>query len=47
MFNLVKAAEAGWLGSIAEARDFQLVWPHNHACPRTEADRNSQLAAIV
>ncbi len=26
MFNLVKAAEAGWEGPVAEARDFQLVW---------------------
>ncbi len=26
MYNLVRAAEAGWRGSIVEARDFQLVW---------------------
>ncbi len=26
MYNLVRAAEAGWQGSIVEARDFQLVW---------------------
>jgi hypothetical protein len=26
MYNLVKAAEAGWTGSVAEARDFELVW---------------------
>src|SRR5207302_10705201 len=26
MFNLVRAAEAGWQGSVAEARDYQLVW---------------------
>jgi hypothetical protein len=25
MANLVRAAEAGWMGSVAEARDFQLV----------------------
>ncbi len=25
MFNLVKAAEAGWQGSVAAARDYQLV----------------------
>jgi hypothetical protein len=25
MFNLVRAAEAGWQGSVAQARDFQLV----------------------
>jgi hypothetical protein len=26
MFNLARAAEAGWTGSVAEARDYQLVW---------------------
>jgi hypothetical protein len=26
MYNLVRAAEAGWTGSVAEARDFELVW---------------------
>jgi hypothetical protein len=26
MFNLARAAEAGWTGSIAEARDYQLAW---------------------
>jgi hypothetical protein len=26
MYNLVRAAEAGWQGTVAEARDFELVW---------------------
>jgi hypothetical protein len=26
-YNLVKAAEAGWQGSVAEARDYELAWP--------------------
>jgi len=26
MYNLVKAAEAGWRGSIADALDYELVW---------------------
>ena len=26
MYNLAKAAEAGWTGSVAAARDFELVW---------------------
>jgi hypothetical protein len=26
MYNLVKAAEAGWQGAIAEALDFELIW---------------------
>jgi hypothetical protein len=26
MYNLVLAAEAGWMGSVEEARDFRLVW---------------------
>jgi hypothetical protein len=27
MYNLARAAEAGWTGSVADARDFELVWP--------------------
>ena len=26
MYNLARAAEAGWTGSVAEARDYELVW---------------------
>jgi hypothetical protein len=26
MFNLAKAAEAGWTGSVREALDYQLIW---------------------
>ena len=26
LYNLVRAAEAGWQGEVAEARDFELVW---------------------
>ena len=26
MYNLVRAAESGWTGSVAGARDFELVW---------------------
>jgi hypothetical protein len=26
MYNLVRAAEAGWTGSVADARDFELTW---------------------
>jgi hypothetical protein len=26
MYNLAKAAEAGWRGNVSEARDFELVW---------------------
>lgn len=29
MYNLARAAEAGWTGSIADARDFELVWNHD------------------
>ncbi len=29
MFNLAKAAEAGWKGSVADARDFELLWPND------------------
>jgi hypothetical protein len=27
MFNLVRAAETGWIGPVAAARDFELLWP--------------------
>ena len=27
MYNLAKAAEAGWQGGVADARDFALLWP--------------------
>jgi hypothetical protein len=26
MYNLARAAEAGWTGSVAEARDWELIW---------------------
>jgi hypothetical protein len=26
MFNLVRAAEAGWQGTVADARDYELVF---------------------
>ena len=26
MYNLVRAAESGWTGDVARARDFELVW---------------------
>ncbi len=26
LYNLARAAEAGWTGSVAEARDFEIVW---------------------
>jgi hypothetical protein len=26
MYNLARAAEAGWKGSVADARDFQVIW---------------------
>jgi hypothetical protein len=33
MFNLVKAAEAGWSGSVEEVLDYQLVWNGGRGCP--------------
>lgn len=36
LYNLVKAAEGGWTGSVAEARDFELIW--NGASRRTTLD---------
>ena len=37
MYNLVKAAEAGWRGSVLEARDFELVWNGSIASATTAA----------
>ena len=33
MYNLVKAAEAGWQGSVADARDYELVWEPRATTP--------------
>jgi hypothetical protein len=33
MYNLVKAAEAGWKGSVADARDYELLWNGGQAAP--------------
>jgi hypothetical protein len=33
MYNLARAAESGWRGSVAEALDYELVW--NGSCSRT------------
>jgi hypothetical protein len=31
MYNLIKAAEAGWTGSVNDARDYELVWDADRA----------------
>jgi hypothetical protein len=33
MFNLVKAAEAGWTGSVADARNYRMLWNGVQARP--------------
>jgi hypothetical protein len=30
MYNLARAAEAGWTGSVADARNYELRWDHDH-----------------
>jgi hypothetical protein len=40
MYNLAKAAESGWKGSVAEARDFELIWPPP-AAPAQNKDQAS------
>ena len=37
MYNLVKAAEEGWKGSVAEARDYHLVWDGSMPATRSLA----------
>jgi hypothetical protein len=39
MYNLVKAAEAGWQGGGAEARDYELLWNGGEPGPRAAASR--------
>lgn len=40
MYNLVKAAEAGWTGEVAGALDYQLVW--NSGGPMTQEVRHTK-----
>jgi hypothetical protein len=42
MYNLARAAEAGWQGSVDEARDFELVWNG----PATRPDRPTSLVSV-
>jgi hypothetical protein len=39
LYNLVKAAEAGWRGSVAEALDYQLIWTGKAAGAEPAAGR--------
>jgi hypothetical protein len=41
MFNLVKAAEAGWSGSVEDALDYQLVWNGGRNCPWESASSSN------
>lgn len=36
LYNLAKAAEAGWHGSVADARDFALLWPNDRSAHARE-----------
>jgi hypothetical protein len=45
MFNLVKAAEAGWTASVADALDFQLVW--NGALEREKAKGDNPIQTEI
>ena len=47
MYNLARAAEAGWKGSVADARDFELLWPHDGHHGRRENAAGSIQAASV
>ena len=44
MYNLVKAAEAGWTGSVAEARDFELL---PNRLPERQASANRRAGTLV
>jgi hypothetical protein len=42
MYNLARAAEAGWQGSVANARDYELVW--NGGCAPADRARPCTVA---
>jgi hypothetical protein len=49
MYNLAKAAEAGFAGSVAEARDYELIWHGGFStATSTEsvADRRSESGGL-
>jgi hypothetical protein len=37
MYNLVKAAEEGWKGSVADALDYHLMWDARRSTHQTLA----------
>ena len=41
LYNLVKAAEAGWKGTVADALDYELTWKGNGRGACLAADRKS------
>ena len=45
MYNLAKAAEAGWTGSVADARDYELVWRSGPAAPSTASSVDAAVTA--
>jgi hypothetical protein len=42
MFNLVKAAESAWQGSVADARNYRLLWNGQSGNPRNLVSRRKQ-----
>src|SRR5262249_27284798 len=47
MYNLVRAAEAGWTGSVAEALDYQLVFNGARPTGRRPADDVRSAVAVT
>lgn len=44
MYNLAKAAEAGWTGSVDDARDYEFLWPGSPRPPHRRLDSQVSLA---
>jgi hypothetical protein len=46
MYNLARAAEDGWTGSVSAARDYELVWPPPPVAtaPRQYIDQSPAMA---
>ncbi len=45
MYNLARAAESGWTGSVADARDFELTWNGKSAASTVTPQASKQAVA--
>jgi hypothetical protein len=46
MYNLVRAAEAGWQGSVEDARDYELLWNGDAAASAAPESRSTRAVPV-